>query len=131
MQWNNLDEMQVPKKQLLLYVSDQSPEREWQHFADNHNLEMLYHDELLAALGAFIMLMPGIVVIDRHSAVGDEALSHIEDVLHTTPQPLLAIIELGVPDCIARYGAVVRLGSASDISPAAILAQIDDYSRPG
>lgn len=121
MQPNKLDKIRLPENRLLLYVSDRSPDEDWHQFAVNHKWEILYHDELLAALGAFIMLMPGIVVIDRRSAVGDEALSHIEDVLHRTPQPLLVIIELGVPDCVTRYGSVVRLGAAADISPDAVL----------
>ncbi len=70
------------------------------------------------------MLMPAIVVIDRHSQVGNEAVSHIEDVLHATPQLLLIIIELGTPDCVARYGAVVRLGAAANDSPTRILTRL-------
>ncbi|NJL56167.1 hypothetical protein HC928_14025 [bacterium] len=127
MQRNKLDKTELPENRLLLYVSDQSPDEDWHQFAVNHNCEMLYHDELLAALGAFIMLMPGIVVIDRRSAVGNETLSHIEDVLHTIPQPLLILIELGVPDCMARYRSVVRLGASSDASPAYILTRLQTY----
>jgi len=122
MQWNNIDKVKIPENQLLLYISDQLPDEEWQDFATNYNLEMLHHSDLLSALGAFVMLMPGIVVIDQRSAVGNKALSHIEDVLHTTPQPLLMIIELGVSDCISRYGSVVRFGAAADISPDAVLS---------
>ncbi|MFW5709476.1 MAG: hypothetical protein ACOCX5_04570 [Chloroflexota bacterium] len=124
MQWNNMDKVKITENQLLLYVSDQLPDEEWQHFATNYNLEMLHHSDLLSALGAFIMLMPGIVVIDRRSAVGNEAMSHMEDVLHTAPQSVLIIIELGVPDCVARYGSVLRLGAATGVSPTHILAQL-------
>lgn len=124
MQWNKLDKIGLLENRLLLYVSDQLLDKEWQHFATNHNVEMLHHSDLFSALGAFVMLMPGIVVIDRGSVVGNEALSHIEDVLHTTPQPVLIIIELGVPDCVAQYGVVVRLSAASDASPTHIMARL-------
>lgn len=123
MRRNKLDKIGLLETRLLLYVSDQTPDEAWQHFATNYKLEMLHHSDLLSALGAFVMLMPGIVVIDQRSAIGNEVVSHIEDVLHTTPQPLLMIIELGVPDCISRYGSVVRLGAAADISPDAVLSR--------
>jgi hypothetical protein len=129
MQRNKLDKIGLPDNRLLLYVSDQSPDEDWQSFATKHNVEMLHHSDLLSALGAFVMLMPGIVVIDRGSAVGNEAMSHIEDVLHTSPQPLLVIIELGVPDCMARYRSVVRLGASSDASPTYILTRLQDNGQ--
>jgi len=124
MQPNKLDKIGLPENRLLLYVSDQLPDEEWQHFATDYNLEILHHSDLLSALGAFVMLMPGIVIIDRRSAVGNEAVSHIEDVLHTMPQPVLIIIELGVPDCAARYGPIVRMSAASDASPTHIMARL-------
>lgn len=128
MQESNLNKVGIPENQLLLYVSDQSPDEGWQHVAANFNWQMLHHSDLLSALGAFVMLMPGIVVIDRRSAVGNEATLHIEDVLPTAPQPVLFIIELGVPDCMARYGRVVRLGAASDSSPTDILKRLSSLS---
>ncbi len=126
MQWDKLNETSLPENQLLLYISDQLPDEEWRQFASSQQLEIMHQSDLLSALGAFVMLMPGIVVIDCRSTVGNEALSHIEDVLPTTPQPMLIVIELGVPDCIAQSGPVVRLGAAADISPEYILGRLSN-----
>ncbi len=123
MKWNELNATSLPENQLLLYISDQLPEGKWQQFAIRQQWEITYQSDLLAALGAFMMLMPGIVIIDRRSEVGNEALLHIEDVLHTIPQPMLVIIELGVPDCMAQHGAVLHLGAPADASPVAVLSQ--------
>jgi hypothetical protein len=98
-----------------------APMRE--RFARRERFSAGCQSDLLAALGAFTMLMPGIVIIDRRSEVGNEALLHIEDVLHTIPQPMLVIIELGVPDCMAQHGAVLHLGAPADASPVAVLSQ--------
>lgn len=129
MQWNSLGKVVLPENQLLLYVSDESPNEDWQHFANSYDWEVLQYQDLLSSLGAFIMLMPSIVVIDRRSVVGSEALSHIEDVLSTTPQPMLIVIELGVPDCMAQYGSVVRLGAASDVPPVHILTRLQGLTQ--
>jgi hypothetical protein len=120
---NTASETALPQNQLVLYVSGQPPTADWQRIAGDYNWELLYHSDMLNALGTFVMLMPGIVVIDRDSAVGAAVLAHIEDVLHTTPQPQLIVIELGVPDCVARFGSVVRLGAAADAAPGPILSQ--------
>jgi hypothetical protein len=56
------------------------------------------------------MLLPSIVLIDHNSPRGNEDLSHLEDVLTTLPQPILIVIEVGVPDCMTQYRSVVRTG---------------------
>lgn len=114
----------IPQNQLLLYISDETPHKDWLYLASCYNWDVLHQRDLLSALGAFIMLMPGIVVVNRRSVVGSEAMSHIEDVLPTTPQSRLILIELGVRDGMARYGVVVRLGAAANASPVCILARM-------
>lgn len=121
---DSMKETTLLENQLLLYIGDEPPGEDWRRFASDYSCEMIYEGDLLTALGAFVMLMPGIVVIDRRSTVGSEALSHIESVLNNSPQPLLILIELGVPDLVARDGHVVRLGAAFCASPACILSRL-------
>lgn len=109
--------------QLLLYIADQPPAPAWDQLAGHYRWDVLHHSELLGALGAFVMLMPGIVIIDRQSAVGGAVLAHLEDVLATMPQPLLIVVELGMPDAVTRYGPVVRIGATSAESAVCLFSQ--------
>jgi hypothetical protein len=130
MQRNNPDKSGITEDQLLLYVSDQPPDEAWQHVAINYHWQMIHHSDLISVLGAFVMLMPGIVVIDRLGSVGNEALSHIESMLDNLPQPMLIFIELGIPDCTSPREWGMRLGRLAGTSPGTIFSQIDDCSWP-
>jgi hypothetical protein len=123
MLWDKPDQQSLLENQLILFVSDQPPTTNWQRFLDQYPVQVLFHDDLFSALGAFVMLMPGIVIVDRYSAVGIEALSHIEDVLGTAPQPLLILIELGSTDCTAQHGNVVRVGAPLDTTPDCVMSR--------
>lgn len=98
------------QNRLLLYISEHPPGCDWLQLAADNNWELLHHADLMGALGAFIMLMPGVVIIDRSGALGNEALSHIEDVLPTQPQAQLLLVEQGLRDFIAWDNAVLRVG---------------------
>ena len=96
------------ENRMLLFISDRHPPAVWTNSARRYNWHLLHEAALLRALGAYVMLMPDIIVVDKDSAVGAEALDHIEDVLHTPPQLKQVVIELCDCQCIYRKGEVVR-----------------------
>jgi hypothetical protein len=82
------------KKQIVLFVSPNKPADVWQHLAQEWQWELIHHDEMMQALGAYVMLFPSIIVIDSLSTTGQDTLSHLNDVLLDAPQPSLTLITL-------------------------------------
>lgn len=112
------------KNQLVLFVSDISPSIEWQQFAEANDWEMLYHDDLFSVLGAFVMLMPGVIVVDRTCKLGNEALYHLEDVLVTAPQSPVIIVEIGTADQKYQRDSITHIGVSASALPLHLISQL-------
>ncbi|MFQ3647020.1 MAG: hypothetical protein SNJ83_12520 [Aggregatilineales bacterium] len=107
---------------LVLFVSRSVPNEAWQGIAKRHCWEMIACDEMLPALGVFVMLMPDIVILDGCDALGIEVGAHIQDVIDTAPQRLVIIIELGRVANVTRAGNVLRMQVMAHASPAEIMS---------
>lgn len=82
------------KNQIVLFVSSEAPAKAWQCLAQEWQWELVHHDCVMDALGAYVMLFPSIIVVDSMRAVGKEVSQHVNSVLVDAPQSPLIVISL-------------------------------------
>jgi hypothetical protein len=82
------------KNQIVLFVSSNVPGESWQHLAQEWQWELIHHDNVMDALGAYALLFPAIIIVDSMSAVGQETCHHISSVLLDASQSPLILVTL-------------------------------------